>query len=653
MTEEFKNKLLKYLTGNLGERTGINFPIFERTETIENNLNTYIWDNFGIAGRPDIIDIIKSVVNDNYLCYGVGRDYDGNNKVYFFGFIIILNRNFEIIYSTRKYSSGTEMTSFTRLNQNENGSFYGIDHDYKTGTSRFIMLNNMLIKKDDEASYEVKLRKTYNITANYPSSMSVIGITKNPNAANYFIYGYRTVNSYNRPCCIEYTINVGTANEWVQYDYTSADAFNYGVTGGWASWDSENNLTFRLIGGKSGTNNKEVRVYKNSSTIIALDNTYTIPIDTSDFQAGDGITFTSVILNDNKAYVLAFVYGSVNYGNIYRIKNNEIIGIHFDAPYSGYLGNLVTISLKTDYINTYFTYLVPELGNYAFIGGIITDDGVGSVNIINTANVTQNSIMNGFNQFNLHNLVIQSGDYLYKKPFIYNQYIYTGMPYENVNSLVPSNVVLYDNNVTPRPIFARSLYNKLVNNNTTVSTVEIPNTFLNDVTIKNKILKGETNINLNLDTSQITKNIYETLDINFFNTLTMKNSNDPDNEIINTIGATRINTSVSEETDYDDAKCCKVRINYEDNTTKVNTISWYPVGNYYRVNVLVYVNKAIHSIDFISNDETTVYNTINPTLDVNKYYVIKQDVYIDNKIEPDTLYYGDDELYYNDEPIYY
>ena len=76
---------------------------------------------------------------------------------------------------------------------------------------------------------------------------------------------------------------------------------------------------------------------------------------------------------------------------------------------------------------------------------------------------------------------------------------------------------LYNSN--NKIIFARNLYNKVINANTTISTLNIPNTNLNDITIYNQSLIGETNYVLMNNQESITKNIYENLNINFYTTL--------------------------------------------------------------------------------------------------------------------------------------
>lgn len=624
MTEDFKEKVLKYLTGNIIQGTGTNEPQFQLAETITNNLDTYIWDNYGLSVRPYIIDIIKSNFNDNYLVYGRGST--ANNT--FYGFIIILDSNFQIIESTNQYSSGTTMNQFVKLNQAPNGTFYGIDTD---GTNyRFIMLNNILLKAPNQTNYNYVMQKTYNITTNYPSNFNIKDILKSPNSSNYFIYGFRLVNGYNRPCAIHYVVNVGTTNEWTQYDYISTNNNNYGVSGAWASWDTEGNLTFRLIGGDDILNSTSVYEYENSSSAIVLKSTYTLPINTSSFNYLDGLTFSATILNETNIYILAFVYGNNNQAFIYRVNNGTMYELYQSSIYSGILGNVLTVGMKTDYINTYFWYLMPITQDveWAYYGGLIIENNVYQTTIYQGSTISQSALLNGYNQFNLYSLTLQAGNVLYRVPFVYNQFNYNGLPYEDINCLLPNNGILYDSN--DKTIFARNLYNLNVNGNTTVSTIEIPNTFLNETTIAKEDLLSQTNVILNENTTNIIKNIYEVLDINFFNTLVMKNRNNTDNEIINNNGATRLNTSMSQTLDYTNTIANKIRINYSDDTSTIQSIGTPTITNGVATyTITIYVPKTINNIEIISNDENTSYQTITGTFDINKYYTLTQDVRVE------------------------
>ncbi len=69
----------------------------------------------------------------------------------------------------------------------------------------------------------------------------------------------------------------------------------------------------------------------------------------------------------------------------------------------------------------------------------------------------------------------------------------------------------------------------------------------------------------------------------------------------------------------------KVRINYGDNTTKLFNIKWNVIDDTHRsIEYGVYVDKPIDSIDYLSNDETTIYCKKRLELEVGNYYKIKQ-----------------------------
>jgi hypothetical protein len=213
---------------------------------------------------------------------------------------------------------------------------------------------------------------------------------------------------------------------------------------------------------------------------------------------------------------------------------------------------------------------------------------------------------------------------------IFNQNNYNGLPYEASNCLMPNSGILYDtdNNI----IFARNLYNKTVLGTTTTSTLQIPNTMLNDTTIGLNKLISETNLPLTEDTTDITKNIYETVNINFANSISIRNDNVPNNKILNPTAAARLNGSTTQNNNYDDVKATKVRVNYTDGTNMIiklnpNVQIGALTATVYQYNFNLYVSKAINNLEIISNDELTSYQTIdNLTLEVGKTYNILQGV---------------------------
>jgi hypothetical protein len=152
---------------------------------------------------------------------------------------------------------------------------------------------------------------------------------------------------------------------------------------------------------------------------------------------------------------------------------------------------------------------------------------------------------------------------------------------------------------------------------------------LNDITITREDLISELKNSMNMELKDLSKNRYEELIINFINTISIVN-NINNTPVSNKTGATRLNNSISEEKDYDDSKMTKYRVNYSDNTTYVGILGSEKTDiKKYQLSLFVNVDKAITSIDFISEDENTIYNTITPTLQVGKAYMLSVDVYIE------------------------
>ena len=173
---------------------------------------------------------------------------------------------------------------------------------------------------------------------------------------------------------------------------------------------------------------------------------------------------------------------------------------------------------------------------------------------------------------------------------------------------------------------------------------------LNTNTIDEENLIGNHYLQIANNTEEITTNEYETLHINTINTLSMINL---DTSVLNPSGSARLNNSVNLTQDYSNAKCSKIRINYEDDTTKILSIKFYPIKNYFYTKFVLYIDKAISSIDFISQDENTVYNTINSILTVGNTYTIKQNVRINDIIPSEPVLYDNIQVQYNGEDVIY
>ena len=97
MTEDYKEQLLDYITGDLTNTSPTTDEIFK--EVIEANRSNWTgfmpssWDNMKVEG------LIKSQTNENIILYG-GYKKDGNVK----GFIIIADKNFIPIKYTEEFT---------------------------------------------------------------------------------------------------------------------------------------------------------------------------------------------------------------------------------------------------------------------------------------------------------------------------------------------------------------------------------------------------------------------------------------------------------------------------------------------------------------------------------------------------------------------
>ena len=107
-----------------------------------------------------------------------------------------------------------------------------------------------------------------------------------------------------------------------------------------------------------------------------------------------------------------------------------------------------------------------------------------------------------------------------------------------------------------------------------------------------------------------------------------------DTSVINQAGAVRLNTSVNQTQDYQNAIANKVKINYNDSSNNIITLGSSQItinGTIatYNFGVFIPINKTVTNIQIISNDENTVYQTIdNFQFESGSYYNISQKVKI-------------------------
>ena len=637
MTEDFKSKLLKYLTGNLEQETGVNEPQFGEYKITTTNTRQQIASEL----NTDITNIlIRGNLSANQynevLLYGKNNDTGKS-------FIAVFSAEMVLLQLIQTYASGSDLFDTYSMQIDENGSIYGLSQDTAGGnnTLRVLLFNNIFLSNVNSDSYSVELKKTYIV----PSTNGFHCINTAPKdiikkavgEAIYYITGYGSSGHTNTQVMI-FQINVGSTNTWDLYSMGSNVYYAQSRFSVLINKVGDNYVYYAY--GLDVINNKYV-AYSLSSTGTAT-NINTINITNT-------ISFTtSQVLALNSETIYASISDNVEHVNyLYKVVGTTLQLIESATGYQGgsetwqpaiyYLQNINGTVFVTKYdpfrygVQIFFGMIQDTTIYYKQEGreSSIMDN----LNNFSNINAYSDTFIN--NQYNLYNIYINS-DYneqeeeyvINKLTLIYNQFNYNGLDYENTNSLIPEYSNLYDED--GNIIFSRNLYNLSINGNTTISTVEIPNTMLNNTTIAQKNLISETNSIMNNDTTTLNKNIYEFVDINFFNTLLMKNSNNPNNEILNNLGATRLNQSISSINDYADTIANKIRINYQDGTSVIQKIGTPTITNGVATyKITIYVPKTITNIEIISNDETTSYQTITGTFDINKYYTLTQNVRVE------------------------
>ena len=650
MTGDYKKILLDYITGDLEIGTPTTEELYHSVEELEKSE----YDSFLPSNWYDLRlhGIIKSKTSDKVILYGgyveQGGTYTANSK----GMIIIADQDLKPIQTIYNFSSGTELRPIQCMYQEEDGQFIAVDSTilYNPGYAtqsiyqalvsnpkRIIMLNDFSVASD--GVHQVNLRKSFTPDGEY-KNIICRQIFKNPNSSHYMFFGSRIIydTNYGPDGCriIELKINVGSANEWG----IAGSGNNYLYGGTYCYFDSNDvahwkTLITSTLGGDANSG-----IFVWSGTGVSPGGTTAIHGYT---------TYRPYIDSDVFPNQVAFI----NENEAYYVMNNQRWGTSGVAK-PKYIG-LFRVDLTTNLI--YQQYL-KYLGNYDYtnqdtmqlqvVNGELYVFYVDNVNTTNqTANYYEqrysgnwNPILVGENKnyrrdyrttyvsqtFNLLNLYLMPINY--REPTwymsaiteVYNLANYNGEEYTDYNSLIAKYGNIYSDG---KLVFSRNLHNLSITNNYTIASVEVPNTYLNNINLNPKDLVGETNVVLVEDGKTVSKNIYEVLYLNYINTISVK---DNENEVVSATGR-YINTNINEGTEenQEDTKCNKICINYADDTTKIIPITWVEVDDTHKqCEFTIYVDKAISNIEFISNDQTTTYITIERELEVDKYYTFKQ-----------------------------
>ena len=645
MTEDYKKTLLDYLTGVLTQTSPTTDEIFEEETNINRNLwSSFLpnhWDNFRFEG----------MVAPNETTSSLGVLYGGyidNNVVN--GIIILFDNDFVPIKAIYKYSSGTPLRYIQYMKQAEDGTFYFVDdtaftynqnQQVVTSQKRFVMVNNFTVQNTLTNDYEVALRRSFIFSGNYVNFYCK-NMFKNPNSSHYIFFGAAAdtnVASYDYRYLkiIGLKVNVGEANEWTLYANAQSRIFG----SAFALFDENDNVMFRCLNCSS---------LNSSTSIDCTSKTYTGTVQTNSIA-----TFNFNPYVDEFYFKKQSVFLSMN--EVYFVQNNQHWGTS-GTPNAKYIGlykyNFTNSTLTTIFEKSLGSYVYCNL-EAMYIDRCNTDIYVQYANNVDSsgsepvADYYFQRLVNDIwqpiliaeqkyfrynqrtifikNNFNLLQIYLYATNprgqswfqYLIKEN--YNSLNYNGESYIDYNSLKAKQGTIYSNNSL---VFARNLYNQTIYNNMVNSTVVVPNSYLNDILLNQNNLLSETNLSMVEQNQTYTKNIYETLYLNFINTY--KVINQDTNTLYPYAGAyVAENITTGTQTTYDNGYVGKIKIN-TNSTPRYLTLTWENVSDTIRkATATIYVSQEIISIDFVSDDETMIYNSIDASeLEVGKTYTLTQ-----------------------------
>lgn len=643
MTNDYKENLLKYLTGNIAQGIKSATPFYKESSKRENSdasITGYsISQNIGVLYCKDA----NGNNNGKVLVYGNGT----NNQSTWHGYIQLFDNNYNLLKVFTAYDSGTLFDVFEKLNIDEIGQIYGID--YSSNKHRFIMLNN-ISEKGSLPDYQCVLRQSYFLQGDITNTYIYIGsnemqtnmlsVDKSKQSALYFMSGldggrdviYGT----------SFKINVGAENVWEEYDWGTV--YRGQFIDSYVYFDKDDNIScnFYFSEVNMGDDTHQITRTYNTGTSISG---YEVLASNLEQYVENILQVTGVVINEKKLYFGVSGYDSSNtMVKTFLYDNGSIVEAYSkinDVPYQS--DETKAIFQNVNNLIFCIVQLANDTVNGVIAGSIyvniLSDEGINFENELeDKVYLAEDTVVIVSNDFNIYSVLCNyyptdhdPGDipelYTYITRYIHRNG-YNGEQYEDKSSLLPKQGLLYDDN--NNLVFARDLYNSKVYNERTIATVNVPNTYLNGITIANKMLIGDTNYIMVDDDISLEKNVYESLFVNFNNQLTMQNRNE-ENYVDNQGGAIRLNKSCSKVLDYDNSKATKIRVTYDDDTSYITSASNTITNNVctYSIGVHVPNDRNIQKIEIISNDEITTYQTIsNLSLENNKYYIITQDVYV-------------------------
>lgn len=637
MTDKYKNILLGYVTNTVTQTTP--HPVEIIKEVVEGEA----WAQDGVILPTNVSVKYEGMIGANEQTSGLTILYGGYaptgqlNEAR--GIITLVDSNFKPVKSFFTYDSGTYLRYIHCMGQAEDGTFYMIDDekepyagnaDWKTTIKRFVMVNNFSIINPLTNDYSLTLRKSYNFPTAY-RNFYCKDIYKDANSSSYVMFGasLSTTQDFNMTSVISLKVNVGQSNEWSIN--TTTDNYLYG--GSFAIFDSSNQSHWKVLFTNPNAVNTNIYMWEkgfqdaNPTFSIAVDLEIDAMIDTKYhsnqccFLSENEVYFVSDNQRKNASTNITRYLGLYYYNfltdtlNVIKEENYGVKGMEYNGEaiyisensgqiYAEYNTNINTVNSKV-----YADYYVQRVENFVWIPKLIAEQKLYSASyrgfyVDNSFNLLKMYLYNNRAPLNWYQAVVKEN---------YNPVNYNGTQYGDYSSLVPQQAEVYSNGSL---VFARNLYDYSTSDNQTVSTIVVPNSYLNDINIDNKILYSVTNNQLVEDSNVITKNIYETLYMNFINTLGVINE-DTNVKFPTAAAYVASNIGVGTQENCENSFAGKVKVvkynsQTQEETTNIFDITWNRAGlvdDYCETQFALYSGQydEYRSISLLSYDETTTY----------------------------------------------
>ena len=649
MTDRYKINLLNYVINNIEPTNPTDEEIINGEEAIDRS----VWEQYIPEGTVKFW--IENLINANELTASYSILYGGysteESGTTGKGIIILVDSDFKPIKALYNFSSGTSLRYIKCMSQAEDGTFYLVDdaaYPINNGSvsyssqKRFVMVNNFTLIDPITNDYSISLRKSYVFSSTY-QNFYCQKMFKNPNSSHYVMFGQAAVPStysYRNFRIIDLKINVGSANEWNELYSLQHTLFG----DSFALFDSSNNVSFRaIISSLTGYNNGVQCVSKTYTGVVTVSTianfSYVPYIDTSHYKN------QCIFLSMDKVYFVQnnqrWGYSGTAEAKHIGLYEYDFASSHLTTIYERNLGNYDFSNVEAIYVtkcdtDVYLQYNVrinqkPDSTDYVadYYYQRLVNNEWNPILIQEQQNFSYSGRgISVISKFNLLLIYLWQGTL--RKPEVYFQYIlkedynslnYNGEPYIDYNSLIPYKGEIFSNN---NLVFARNLYNKTIYNNMTVATLQIPNTYLNNINLDQQVLLGETNSSLVVNYDSIQKNIYEVLLLNFLNTI---NVIDEDENRLYPLAANYINSNINVGTqaNCENSYIGKARIT-KNGTTIIQPIFWQNIDDKHKkIEITLYIDQIITSLELISNDETITYLTKDlSNLEVGNIYTITQ-----------------------------